>query len=88
MEDLIFEGWKPVKNVQCYGIVKRLANNKKNEGKAGVARVNSVRFIDEMWILDSGASKTITSHREDFYEYTKYKAGETLYSYTNANSNV
>jgi hypothetical protein len=39
-------------------------------------------------MLDSGASKTITGHREDFYKYTKYKARETPYSYTNANSNI
>lgn len=84
MEDLIFEGERPVKNVWCYGIAKRSAN-KKNEGKAGVARANSARSADEMWMLDSGASKTITGHREDFYEYCKYKPGEVPYSYTNAN---
>jgi hypothetical protein len=39
-------------------------------------------------MLDSGALKTIIGHYKDFYEYTKYKPREELYSYINANSNV
>ncbi|OQE65453.1 hypothetical protein PENNAL_c0208G09362 [Penicillium nalgiovense] len=87
MEDIVFDGWRPNKNVWCYAFAKRSSTNN-DKGKAGVARANTARSTDDMWMLDSGASKTITGHREDFYEYSKYKPGEEPYSYTNANGDV
>lgn len=94
MDDVVFEGWKPHDNVWSYALAKwspyKDNDNKddKGKGKAGVARANAARSADNMWMLDSGASKTITGHREDFYEYSKYKPGEEPYSYTNANGDV
>ncbi|OQD59931.1 hypothetical protein PENPOL_c044G06897 [Penicillium polonicum] len=91
-KDVVFEGWKPHDNVWSYVPAKwsSYKDNKddKGKGKAGVARANAARSIDNMWMLDSGASKTITGYCEDFYEYSKYKPREESYSYTNANGDV
>jgi hypothetical protein len=37
-------------------------------------------------MIDSGASRSITFNKEDFYDYTEYKPVDKPYAYYNANS--
>ena len=82
IEEALIEGQKPRGNIQCY------TTTRKGKGKARIARTNAARSSEDNQMIDSGASKTITRYRKDFYKYSTYKPSEEPYSYTNANGKV